>query len=311
VTRKTLSSYSVVLLLMLIVLSNIANAQSSNKPSNVTLGILEDQPGEYIGKPNYRVVRAIFKRDRDGWSAFPSKAESVSELQSLREKFPKQMKWTIAFDGKSLGTISTQVQSVFHFYSNVGFEDINSESAIPTVGKRSTEYSGFLGTPVYRPLVAVSQPMFSDPGKWKPSTLKDDQLAAVREQFRVKFPKVSNCKSPNENNLRQSMYSNGDIRIRKQYSSISGEHLVEIGLNVQHCDDILDDDSPYNGHWFLIRSNGSIEYLGFGLRLVDAGDYDNDGQSEVIFQISGYNRGGYKMYYQDFQKSVAFVFGYH
>ena len=45
--------------------------------------------------------------------------------------------------------------------------------------------------------------------------------------------------------------------------------------------------------------------------LVDAGDYDNDGSSELIFSIDDYDLGGYKIFYDKFEKHTAFEFGYH
>lgn len=45
--------------------------------------------------------------------------------------------------------------------------------------------------------------------------------------------------------------------------------------------------------------------------LVDAGDYDNDGRSELVFSIDRYNEGGYELYYNDFKKHSTFRFGYH
>ena len=45
--------------------------------------------------------------------------------------------------------------------------------------------------------------------------------------------------------------------------------------------------------------------------LVDAGDYDNDGKSEFLFCIDQYNRGGYKLFYDDFKKRAVFQFNYH
>jgi len=45
--------------------------------------------------------------------------------------------------------------------------------------------------------------------------------------------------------------------------------------------------------------------------LVDAGDYDSDGKSELVFSIDGYNRGGYKLFYDDFSRFATFEFGYH
>jgi hypothetical protein len=45
--------------------------------------------------------------------------------------------------------------------------------------------------------------------------------------------------------------------------------------------------------------------------LVDAGDYGNDGNSELLFSINDENRGGYELFYDDFRQHVTFEFGYH
>jgi hypothetical protein len=45
--------------------------------------------------------------------------------------------------------------------------------------------------------------------------------------------------------------------------------------------------------------------------LVDAGDYGNDGRSELLFSIDRYNRGGYELFYDDFRKRAVFEFSYH
>ncbi len=45
--------------------------------------------------------------------------------------------------------------------------------------------------------------------------------------------------------------------------------------------------------------------------LLDAGDYDGDGKSEVLFAIDGYDLGGYRFFYQNFNKSAEYVFAYH
>ena len=45
--------------------------------------------------------------------------------------------------------------------------------------------------------------------------------------------------------------------------------------------------------------------------LVDAGDYDGDGKSELVFAINDYNRCGYRLFYEDFGPRAVFVFRYH
>jgi hypothetical protein len=45
--------------------------------------------------------------------------------------------------------------------------------------------------------------------------------------------------------------------------------------------------------------------------LVDAGDYDSDGKSEVLFSIAEHNKGGYRLFYRNFTKRAEFAFHYH
>ena len=47
------------------------------------------------------------------------------------------------------------------------------------------------------------------------------------------------------------------------------------------------------------------------MRLVDAGDYDNDGKSELVFSVSDYNLGAYALLHDNFRKHASFRFSYH
>lgn len=47
------------------------------------------------------------------------------------------------------------------------------------------------------------------------------------------------------------------------------------------------------------------------MSLVDAGDYDNDGKSQLAFSTDRYDRGGYELFYDDFRKYAVLEFSYH
>jgi hypothetical protein len=70
-------------------------------------------------------------------------------------------------------------------------------------------------------------------------------------------------------------------------------------------------EDAFVNQWFVVKPGGEIRFLGAGMWLVDAGDYDNDGKSEVVFSIDRYNQGGYELFYYDFKKSAVFQFSYH
>jgi hypothetical protein len=285
---------------------------SKSQQDRVILGVLEDLPGDYAGDPDFRVVRAVFEKIDNNWRPFSTKTNSRFDLQTLPRSYPQKMKWTIAFDGRNLGTITSQTPAHFNFYCQIGIEYITSKGQIPTIGKKSTDNNDVFGNdPLYRPLVAISQPNVSDPEQWKPTQLSPELIAIARQQFRIKFPKVTNCRSPEENIPRTWNYQDKDIHVTKAYSSKDGRSLVELNLTGNACDGEQGNQDEYHGQWYLLDPAKGPQFLGEDMQLVDAGDYDNDGKSEVIFAINADNTGGYRLFYDGFQKSAEFIFHYH
>ena len=296
---------ALILLLAFTSLVTVANPPSQR----IVLGVLEDVPGKYQGESDSRRVRVVFEKTGDSWKAFPSACPDQDCLKTIASEYPAEVTWTIALDGKNLGKVSARTPTKFDFYSDVGLQDITSTGPIPIVGKKSAEYGGFFGEPVNRPLMANSQPYFKDPEGWKPANLSIALVAALHQEFRRRFPNVKNCVSPEENIAKPWPYAEQNIEMIKAYSSKDSWSLAQLLLNEYRCDGPSDD--PFDGQWFVIDPEGYISFLGHDMWLVDAGDYDNDGKSEVVFAIAGYNRGGYELFYDHFKKHVAFEFGYH
>ena len=127
--------------------------------------------------------------------------------------------------------------------------------------------------------------------------------------FREKFPTVMNCEKIEDIAPNPWNYSDSDIKVEKAYSSLQYWAIAKLRLNNSRCDG--PPDEPFHGQWFYISPEGKLNSLGGGMVLVDAGDYNNDGKSELVFMIDRYNRGGYEIYWDNFTKHAVFEFGYH
>ena len=283
-------------------------ATASDRP--VILGILEDQAGHYANEPNYRDVRVVFVKKGEIWKPFPNNCRDRECLWKITGSYPSEVVWTVAFDGKNLGQIISRTPNTFEWYADVGQQEIISKEQIPTVGVQSSEFGGYTGANVYRPLVANSQQYFKDPDKWKPFLTTPMMTQALQQSFRRMFPKLCHQSEIDQSKLEPLPYRNEDIKVVKSYVSISGWILAHLHLQAIDCEDVeagFDIEDP----WFVVNPKKSIIYLDSGMWLVDAGDYDHDGRSELVFSINRDNEGGYEIYYDDFKKHAIFQFNYH
>ena len=178
----------------------------------------------------------------------------------------------------------------------------------PSPNYRS-KVSGLNGL-LYRPLIANPQLIFKDPDRWQPSTLSPPATAALQQAFRNRFPSLCRSSEADDRKLEPSPYRNDDVKLVKSYRSVSGWVVARLHLEAIDCKDVeggFHIDDP----WFVIDTKKFTRYLDSGIWLVDAGDYDNDGKSELVFSINRENEGGYEIYYDDFRKHATFKFNYH
>ena len=280
---------------------------ANSSAQDIVLGILEDNSGHYAGEPNFRAVRAVFEKIGSDWKPFPSDCRTQDCLS--KSDYPSEMTWIISFDRKNLGQVTTIGPQDYEWYASVGQQEIVSPGRGPTIGERSEDFADWGGGSVYRPLVANSQPYFNDPESWRPVPPAADLAALLRKQFREKFPKIENCKNPEENTPKPWAYHDREIEIGKTYSSRNGWWVSPLRMSDYRCD--APSEGPFNYQWFAISPTREVKFLREGLWLVDAGDFGNDGKTELLFSVGGYHLGGYELFYDDFKKHVEFEFHYH
>jgi hypothetical protein len=164
-------------------------------------------------------VRVAFKKDGTDWVAATS-------------AIPQTMTWTVVFDGRSLGTITSATKS------SSAYGDVNTQvlTAAPAdrifVKKGAAEFSSTGDVPVKsRPLILVSEPHFRDPEGWKPTKLSFDEKNLAVNAFRKKIPTSERCDQPEEGPIYTVPYADAAIRFLKSYRSRSGNVILGMRLD--------------------------------------------------------------------------------
>lgn len=266
------------------------------------VGVLEEPQCRYgVG----RFVRPLFLSKGGAWL-------SLDSAQAANPYIQKQMSWSIAFDGRKVGTLQTS-SSGFNspdswIYKRDHLLKLASGDLAPSVANKSDQFWGWCQRPSVRPLVVVSDENVEDPEKWKPTAISSDDLKQVFDEFKRHAGIAFVC----ANTLEQGVpfdYGPQDIEALKSYKDSAGRRLITVRLkNGSNCDGPI--DKSWGRHSFLATKN-NIAYLGVGLELVDAGDYDGDGTSELLFWFSGYNHDGYMLYSTEAAGMIEFTWKYH
>lgn len=275
----------------------------------VLLGVLEDIPGVYAGQSNSRKVRILFTRKDSKWIAYQSECSEPECLKRITNQYPQNVHWFVGLDGRQIGEVMARTPRDFGFYAQIGLQDIIGGSA-PVIGKRSHEFSGFDSGEVYRPLVTVSKPYFKDPALWKRVKVTSQIRKQAYTLLRDKGPSVCKEGRSDAQPLVPLRYGAEDLGIRAHRSKDGWLIMTITVVGAYYCN-AGNGDGLLDAQTFAVTPAGTAQFLGAGLVLVDAGDYDGDGRSELMFALSLYNRGGYVLFSDDLTEQARFVFSYH
>jgi hypothetical protein len=302
--------------LFVLFLSAVASAQTAAKTcsSTIYVGILDDAREEMRnwepGVASGRLIRPAFEKNCTGWHDVTTGA------------IPADMVWTVAFDGKNLGEVrsnaeprhSNPIKARFGYLTFVHWI-VTPANSIPFVGAPSQQFAGLLAMgpgKARRPLVLVSKPFVSDPDGWKHVLKPPDEIATlVRAAFRHDFPQVVRCKE--EQVLQRNWkFPDSSLSLPVAYASNKNSFLVEVSLNAGECGYVDDPNDTLSDPWFFVSADGNVRRIGSFMSLLDAGDYDNDGRSELIFFLSQpEDTDGFVLFDADLHKQGSLLWRYH
>lgn len=294
--------------------SVVASIRSEANPQSETilLGFIDDAREEMVNwKPGVaveRLIRPAFEKGSSGWR--------VITANSL----PAKPSWTIAFDGKNLGSVTSET-------SHEGAQDdigdvraltlvqrIVTPESVPNVGQATQTFAGLMAIgpgKTRRPLVVVSEPYFRDPDGWRRmKSIPDDVAAKVRSTFRRDFPQVQKCKDE-EVIERNWKFPDASLLLTTAYGSDKHAFLIQTRLNAGNCGYVDDPKDPLSEPWYFVSEAGTRR-LGGLMTLLDAGDYDNDGRSEVIFFLTQpEDTDGFILFDADLCEQARLTWSYH
>lgn len=290
-----------------------AQTALSSGTERVYIGLLDDAREEMVnwkpGVASERLIRPAFVKSQSGWR----QVESAS--------IPARMNWTVAFHGKNIGRLkseaipSTSRPNQGHTEYLTAVQAIVTPSiAVPSVGVPSEKYSpmGMGPTKGRRPLVVVSKPYTSDPDGWKRLSRPPDAVEAlVRAAFRRAFPHTFRCRDEKivQHNWK---FPNSSLKLPTIYASNKGTFLVETSLDAGNCGYVDDPDDQGSSPWFFVMADGQSRRIGAFMSLLDAGDYDSDGRSELIFILNQpEDTDGFVLFDADLNKQASLLWTYH
>jgi len=302
-----------------------SGANAREAADGTLLGVLEEVPGVYVGESSHYGVRVLFQNVGDEWRVFPDVCENTTCLASITAKYPVKVQWTILRKGRPVGTVAAHTPEDFKFYAHIGLQDLDPGQSVPDVGPRSAKYSGFEETPVSRPLVATSGPVVPAPshGDWKSAAAESSDVARVWTSFRNVVPLIDDCRLDSRGEF---IPSNGrhprrnELEIASKWVNSAGDAIIQARVRSFAFKDCDGPPSHASEYWFYRESSGNLWPL--------PGQSSRDTRAELLmpldfvampvndrdvalFLMSGYDAGGYALYFDGFRKVAMFKWIYH
>lgn len=271
-------SYFAILILLLMVLTS----ETAFSQPKTYLGVIESFKETDYQSINPRIRVAFYLEDQH-WHATPFNIDSLQELKDSSKNFPNEIHWIGLHQGKNLGSFSSQAFSPA-LYADIGIqkiiEPLPSSLLLPSSQTLQLPIKQFKN----RPIIAISQGKDNNP-----------KLTYLANNWSSK--KLS---SQEKNNFLQAIQKKS-AKIDASYVSNKGDTLLSI---------------KDNSTWYYLPKDSKPILIGTGLNLIDYLDLNHDGNTEWIFLYndinnSDANTNGYILFYDDFKKSVKFLWNYH
>lgn len=298
---------------MLLCSGGVLGSPVARADSPIYVGILEGPQSHEPPISSQPHVRIAFRKQGSTWLPMDSGFGSRKALAEANNHYPDKVDWTVVFDGKSIGHISSRNPGPLHWYADIGTQIITTAPrAIPTISVRASDFAYTSGPAQTRPLLLVSEPNFRDPEHWKPTTLSATERQIAVQALRKQVPEMPQCQQPEQQPVTMLPYSDGEIITIKAYRSANDELIFGVRLDGARSICNWFDDQHFYDYWYVLSRPHGLRLLGHRMMPMEAADLDNGGTSEWVFHsLRGEDQEGYELYYDEFAKQEYFHWTEH
>ncbi len=275
-----------------------------------TIAVVQDVARDDDGA-NRTGLRLGFVASGESWTAIcKSDANNACLFQA-----PAVNRWQVRAAGKEVGKISTQGW----FDPSLGAANglLRVTTVVPLFqGPRSHAFAGWLDKPVYRPLLALSQPLPALDPDWTRARATEADARLMLPLLQKVRPLVPDCRNGDSAGGKGRAVTAADVLVSEVWQDKGVGRLLSASLKpdrVAKCDytgDLLTDVWAHDdGHGHLHPISPLVESETTHV-LIDAGDFAGNGKEEFLFFLSGYNEDGFVLVYDHFTRSARFSWRY-
>jgi hypothetical protein len=267
----------------------------------LVLGVLQEYP---IGSGVVRLhpeVRAAFVRRAGGWEALPIGVafnetfrgpEAAPDYSGpgavLRRSLPESSAWRVCFDGKPRGAIRTTRPPTWTG-GHRGALEPEEVAGLPWADAPTDRPWLVAGRPAHRPLVTTTGGHCGDPDRWSSVQVAREELLRLLPAVHTEEARVfGHGLGPDK------LYA-----VENAYGSVHGDRLLMVTNS---------GDASGHGTRLLIHlaRGGELRILAEGVSVLDTGDYDGDGESELVAIQSGTEGGSVMLFWDGFRRQARF-----
>lgn len=245
------------------------------------IGVLEDWPVKDPAKADQPAsyearVRPLFvKVDRGFWQSAPKPgdADPVANL-------PKAFSWDVCFSGRGEGSLTASISDAVPPSPPYA---LRAEDRAPWRTRRSLDYAGWISEPVYKPIILSSSLNSSckDPEKWRMGTgiKARPQMSKMVALANIELAKIDPTSKIND----------ATAKIPKAWGTAKHGRFA-----VLRAKTAAPNVKDINATFYL--NDKEPQFIGFDTMMIDAGDFDSDGMTEVIFKQRSEKKDIYSLY---------------